>query len=63
MSVLTTEFEGTTYAIVRGSDGSEPIVAVIFMPGSAPHDWVPLDVIRSVCTNLGLGPDIFKVKH
>lgn len=48
------------YAIERG-DAADLKLAVI-------HIWdetlpIPHDVIRSVCTALGLGPDIFGIKN
>jgi hypothetical protein len=60
--VLTSEFEGTTFAIRRVTlDG--PKVAVVFIWGNGPTDRVPFDVIRSICADLDLTEDMFGIEH
>jgi hypothetical protein len=63
VSILASEWEGITYAIERQSETGERLLAVIFLSNTAPTDRVPFDAIRSVCANLGLGPDIFESKQ
>jgi len=57
-SVLTTDWEGSTYAVERGE-----LFGVFFMWDTSPSARVPLNVIRSVYEALQLGPDLFETKH
>lgn len=63
MSVLASEFEGTLYAIERVTPSGEIKFAPIYMPGSGPHDRVPIAAIRSVIALLDLDDDTFEVRH
>ncbi|MGB7217932.1 MAG: hypothetical protein WBD07_03900 [Vicinamibacterales bacterium] len=58
--LLEDAHNGTLYAIERGA-GDDLKFAVIYIWDKSL--FVPLAVIRSVCTALDLGPDIFGFRH
>jgi hypothetical protein len=57
--VFDSEFEGTLFKVERA--GFMP--ALFFMSGSADHDRVSLNAVRSVCSQLDIPEDIFGIQH
>jgi hypothetical protein len=47
----------------RGAAVSEPAFATFHMFDTRDEARVPLDIIRGVCENLDLPPDIFSIQH
>jgi hypothetical protein len=61
--VIASDFEGTLYELQRDLPDGTTKYAVFFLAGSGPTDRIPFNVIRSVCTDLELGPEIAEAQH